>query len=106
MQEEEKGPVKSNVGEWCKRQRSGSYDGIIGRIQITKTLTLTFLLQIFFACDVRCVFMTLLRSVCFEQISGRYLGISGGTNRSDAVDMVKQRDDAGTATILTAFFFF
>lgn len=76
-------------GEWCKRQASGSYDGIIGWIQITKASTLTFLLQTFFACDVRCVFMALSRSVCSEQISRRYLGISGEANRSDAVDVVR-----------------
>lgn len=47
MQVAEKGTVKSNDGEWCKRQVSGSYDDVIGQIQTTKVLTLTFLMQTF-----------------------------------------------------------
>ena len=80
MQAEEKGTVKSNDGEWCKRQVSGSYDDVIGQIQITKVLTLTFLMQIFslpcqeFVYFLHCQIAFCLLCPNFKKVLGNFKG--------------------------------
>lgn len=48
MPAEGTGRIKSNGGERCKKQVSGSYGDVIGQIQITRVLALTFLMRTFF----------------------------------------------------------
>lgn len=68
---------------------SGSYSDVVGQTQVTKVLTLTFLMWIF---PLRCQeFIYRIVTFCLlGQISRKYLRISGGTNESDAVDMVRR----------------
>lgn len=77
MQVEEKGTVKSNDGEWCKRQVSGSYDDVIGQIQTTKVLTPTFLMQTFsLPCQefIYCIVTFSLLCPNFKEVLGNLKG--------------------------------
>lgn len=93
MQVEEKGTVKSNDGEWCKRQVSGSYYDVIGQIQTTKVLTPTFLMQTF---SLPCQeFYCIVTLSALSKFQGSTCESQGG-QMSD----LEKTDEAGTATIL------